>query len=76
MPLILGVAVEDGIVTLAGHVPTYAQKDVAEQAASRGRGVKGIAQRSVVRPAETGQTADDQIAATSSTPGSASICLR
>jgi osmotically-inducible protein OsmY len=58
----IGVAVEDGIVTLTGHVPTYAQKDMAEQVASRVKGVKGIAQEIEVRPAGTGQTADDQIA--------------
>jgi osmotically-inducible protein OsmY len=58
----IGVAVEDGMVTLSGHVPTYAQKDMAEQVASRVKGVKGIAQEIEVRPAGTGQTADDQIA--------------
>lgn len=58
----IGVAVEDGIVTLTGHVPTYAQKDMAEQVASRVKGVRGIAQEIEVRPAGTGQTADDQVA--------------
>jgi osmotically-inducible protein OsmY len=58
----IGVAVEDGMVTLSGHVPTYAQKDMAEQVASRVKGVKGIAQEIEVRLAGTGQTADDQIA--------------
>jgi osmotically-inducible protein OsmY len=58
----IGVAVEDSIVTLTGHVPTYAQKDMAEQVASRVKGVRGIAQEIEVRPAGTGQTADDQVA--------------
>ena len=58
----IGVAAEDGIATLTGHVPTYAQKDMAEKVASRVKGVKGIAQEIEVRPAGTGQTADDQVA--------------
>jgi osmotically-inducible protein OsmY len=58
----IGVAVEDGIATLTGHVPTYAQKDMAEQVALRVKGVKGVAQEIEVRPVGTGQAADDQIA--------------
>jgi osmotically-inducible protein OsmY len=58
----IGVAVENGIVTLTGHVPTYAEKSTVEQIVSRVKGVKGIAQEIEVRPAGTGQTADDQIA--------------
>ena len=39
----IGVAVKDGIATLSGHVPSYAQKRAAEQAALRVAGVKGVA---------------------------------
>lgn len=58
----VGVTVEGGIVTLSGHVPTYAQKDIVEQTALRVKGVKGIAQEIEVRPPGMGQTTDDQIA--------------
>jgi osmotically-inducible protein OsmY len=39
----IGVAVDDGVVTLAGHVPTYAARIYAEQAAKRVSGVRGVA---------------------------------
>lgn len=39
----IGVAVKDGIVTLNGHVPSFAQKRAAEQVVLRVAGVKGIA---------------------------------
>jgi osmotically-inducible protein OsmY len=45
----VGVAVEDGIVTLSGEVKSYAAKLAAEKAAKRVRGVKGIAQEIVVK---------------------------
>jgi osmotically-inducible protein OsmY len=38
----VGVEVKDGIVTLAGHVDSYAQKIAAEHAAQRVFGVKGV----------------------------------
>lgn len=58
----IGVAVEDGVVTLSGHVPTYAQKATVEDVVRRVRGVKGIAQEIEVRPFGTNRTADDEIA--------------
>ena len=58
----IGVAVENGIVTLTGHVPTFAQKVTVEDVARRVKGVKGIAQEIEVRPFGTNQTADDEIA--------------
>jgi osmotically-inducible protein OsmY len=39
----IGVAVKDGIVTLSGHVPSYAQKRAAERVALKVAGVKGVA---------------------------------
>jgi osmotically-inducible protein OsmY len=39
----IGVEVKDGIVTLAGHVCSYAEKWEAEQAAQRVSGVKALA---------------------------------
>ena len=40
----IGVAVSDGVVTLAGTVPTYAEKFAAQRAARRVLGVKAIAE--------------------------------
>lgn len=39
----IGAAVKSGVVTLSGHVPTYAQKRAAIRAALRIEGVKGVA---------------------------------
>src|SRR5690606_27381929 len=58
----IGVAVESGVVTLTGHVPTYAQRVTAEEVVRRVKGVKGIAQEIEVRPFGTHKTADDEIA--------------
>lgn len=45
----IGVAVEDGIVTLSGEVESYWSKRAAEKAVKRVKGVKGIAQDIIVR---------------------------
>lgn len=58
----IGVAVENGVATLTGHVPTYAQKATVEDVVRRVIGVKGIAQEIEVRPFGANQTADDEIA--------------
>jgi osmotically-inducible protein OsmY len=58
----IGVAVEDGVATLTGHVPTYAQKITVEDVVRRVKGVKGIAQQIEVRPFGTNRMADDEIA--------------
>jgi osmotically-inducible protein OsmY len=58
----IGVAVEKGIVTLSGHVATYAQKLSAERTVQRLKGVRGIAQEIEVRVPEGKNWADDQIA--------------
>jgi osmotically-inducible protein OsmY len=42
-PETIGVAVQDGAVTLTGHVPTYAQRLAATKAAERVYGVKAVA---------------------------------
>ncbi len=59
----IGVVAENGIVTLTGHVSSYAQKLAAEETVQRVRGVRGIAQEIEVRMAADKQQADDQIAA-------------
>jgi len=58
----IGVAVEKGIVTLTGHVHSYAEKMAAERAVQRVKGVRGIAEEIQVRYPEEKRTADDQIA--------------
>ncbi|MHB1550687.1 MAG: BON domain-containing protein [Vulcanimicrobiaceae bacterium] len=40
----IGVAVQDGIVTLTGKIPTLSAKWAAEEAVGRVKGVRGIAQ--------------------------------
>jgi osmotically-inducible protein OsmY len=57
----IGVTVEDGVVTLTGHVPSYRQKLATERLVSRIKGVRGLAVEIEVRSGTMG-TADDQIA--------------
>ena len=58
----IGVAASDGVVTLSGHVVSYAQKLAAERAARRVKGVRAIAEEIEVRYPNEKKTADDQIA--------------
>jgi osmotically-inducible protein OsmY len=39
----IGVAADEGVVTLTGHVPTYAERITAERAVKRVGGVRGVA---------------------------------
>jgi osmotically-inducible protein OsmY len=59
----IGVAVSDGVVTLTGHVGSYAEKVEAERAAKRVKGVRAIAQEIQVRLPDAKKVEDDQIAA-------------
>jgi len=59
----IGIAADDGIVTLTGHVGSYPEKFAAEEAARRVRGVRGIAQEIVVRLPEEAKTSDEELAA-------------
>jgi osmotically-inducible protein OsmY len=58
----IGVAVQNGVVTLTGHVASYAEKLAAECAARRVAGVRAIAEEIEVRYLSEKKTADDQIA--------------
>jgi osmotically-inducible protein OsmY len=58
----IGVAAKDGVVTLTGHVRTYAEKIAALQAARRVKGVRAIAQEIEVRYPGEMKAADDEIA--------------
>lgn len=58
----IGVACRDGVVTLSGHVASYAERMAAERAARRVRGMRAMAMSLEVRfPAEK-KTDDDEIA--------------
>jgi osmotically-inducible protein OsmY len=59
----IGVAVQDGVATLTGHVASFVEKLAAEKAALRVRGVRAIAQEIEVRYPSDKKTADDEIAA-------------
>ena len=59
----LGVAVSDGVVTLTGHLDTYAEKVAAKRAVERVAGVKAIAIELDVIPAGVHQRSDTEIAA-------------
>lgn len=59
----IGVAVDNGVVTLSGHVGSYVEKLAAERAAKRVKGVRAIAEEIVVRHPADKKTADHEIAA-------------
>ncbi|MBD8064421.1 BON domain-containing protein [Devosia sp. PTR5] len=58
----IGVAVENGIVTLSGHVPNYAQKNKIEEVIGQIKGVRGYAEEIEVRFPGQHSTADDVLA--------------
>ena len=54
----IGVAVENGVVTLSGHVASYAEKIAAERAVQRVKSVKAIAQEIEVRYPDQAKRSD------------------
>jgi osmotically-inducible protein OsmY len=62
-PAHIGVTAQDGVVTLSGHVLTFAEKHAAETAVRRVKGVKAVAEEIEVRLAFESKRGDDQIAA-------------
>jgi len=58
----IGVAVHGGVVTLTGHVPSFAQKSAAEDAVGQVRGVKAVAQNIEVELPSDKKRTDDEIA--------------
>ena len=58
----VGVTVNEGVVTLAGHLDTYAEKVAAKRAAERVSGVKAIALEIEVIPSGVHQRSDTEIA--------------
>lgn len=59
----VGVAVSDGVVTLTGHLDTYAQKVAAKRAVERVGGVKAVAMELDVVPLGAHERSDTEIAA-------------
>ena len=59
----IGVTASAGVVTLSGHVDSYAGKVAAEQAARRVKGVKAVAEEIEVRLPFDVERSDDEIAA-------------
>ena len=58
----VGVAVHDGVVTLTGHLDTYAEKIAAKRAVERVTGVKAIALEMEVVPQGVHARSDTEIA--------------
>jgi osmotically-inducible protein OsmY len=59
----IGVTANAGVVTLTGHVETFAEKNAAESAARRVRGVKAVAEDILVQLPFERTRGDDDIAA-------------
>jgi osmotically-inducible protein OsmY len=58
----IGVAVDNGIVTLTGHVGSYAERMAAEKAARKVRGVRGVVEEIKVRFAGEALPRDEDLA--------------
>jgi len=59
----VGVSVRDGVVTLSGHIDTYAEKSAIERATQRVSGVKAIAVELDVKLSPVHLRSDTEIAA-------------
>jgi len=58
----IGVGVKDGVVTLRGFVPNYAEKLAAERAAERVLAVRGVVQELEVRLPSSSEVTDQALA--------------
>ncbi len=58
----IGVSAREGVVTLSGHVGSYAEKHAAEAAARRVKGVRAVAQNIDIHFPADSKTGDDEIA--------------
>ena len=58
----IGVAARDGVITLSGHVQRFAEKQAAQSAALRVKGVKGVAEEIEVKLPFDVKRRDDDIA--------------
>ncbi|MEX2306253.1 MAG: BON domain-containing protein [Pirellulales bacterium] len=58
----VGVSVKDGVVTLSGHVPSFAEKYAAERTAKRVYGVKAVADELDVKLPGSAVRSDEDVA--------------
>lgn len=58
----IGVTADNGVITLSGHVDSYVQKQSAERAARRVKGVKAVVEEIDVRLPFDMKHSDDEIA--------------
>ena len=58
----IGVTAREGVITLSGHVESFAEKHAAESATRRVKGVKALAEEIEVRLPSAAQRADDDMA--------------
>jgi osmotically-inducible protein OsmY len=58
----IGVTAKDGVISLMGHVESYAEKYAAENAAGRVKGVKAVAEELEVRLGFSFKHSDEDIA--------------
>lgn len=58
----IGITVRDGVVTLTGFVPDYAQRRIAAKAAERVAGVRAVAQELVVKVPDAFHRSDTDLA--------------
>lgn len=58
----IGVSVKDGVVTLSGHVPSYAEKYAAERTAKRVHGVRAVANELEIKLPGSSERTDEDIA--------------
>lgn len=63
----IGVLVNDGVVTLTGHLDSFAEKHAAERAVRRVAGVRGLAMELDVKLAPGHQRSDSEIASAAAT---------
>lgn len=63
----IGVAVADGVVTLTGHLDSYAEKHAVERAVHRVAGVRGIALELDVKLSPAHKRSDSEIAQAAAT---------
>jgi osmotically-inducible protein OsmY len=63
-PTVIGVAVQNGVVTLTGQVYSYAEKEAAEDAAFKVNQVKAVANDITIRFPSWGERTDTEIAQT------------
>jgi osmotically-inducible protein OsmY len=58
----VGVTVDDGVVTLTGHLDSFAEKHAVEHAVQRVAGVRGVAMEVDVKQAASHRRSDSEIA--------------